>query len=137
MSSNGKTTVSGTVNVGSIPSIGAKDYMEVKLSYYSLASRYGTKIIIPGTKVCPCNSDESVGIVMNSVPIKDDYWKDESVTVLWQTGKKKGKVSVHNATNLTDFNKFFAAVEEKYNELKALNDQAEDGKKKLETCPER
>ncbi len=103
-----------------VPKIGIE--MNIKLSYYCLCTRWAPEKINPGTKVCSSNGTKSVGVVVGVGKNKKNHYDKmapEEVTILWGTGKKRGKITTHNPENLVNFDKYFAAVKKEYDNLES------------------
>lgn len=103
--------------------------MNIKLAYYKLIGYGETACITPGTKVCSCNGARAVGVIVGmSDKKKDIYYQrkkvPETVTVLWGSGSKRGKLQQVDPENLINFDQYFRAVEKDYIELKLMFDQA-------------
>lgn len=91
--------------------------------------RYVHYPIIPGTKVCSLKALNPVGVVThvgNEVDTVHPYRNDSDqtvrtyakyVTVLWVTGKKKGKTEIKETKNLTNFDSYKASVQRHMDEL--------------------
>lgn len=101
--------------------------MQIKLSTYNLV--YSSKITIRyGMQVCPSNGATSVGTVvgMSTEQHPNSYYihAPARVTILWGTGKKRGKRTDHPPENLTDFTRYMAAVKAEYDSLAKLESEA-------------
>jgi|SRR5271166_4714830 len=95
--------------------------MNIKISYYSLRSNYNDKHAKHGDLVCPCNGASSVGRIVEIKPCGEDDndWEGRNYTVIWGTGKKKGKRSEHRGHTLVLLKLYLAAVD---SDLKKIND---------------
>lgn len=101
--------------------------MQIKLTYYNLASYYEPVSIVPGLRVCPSNGAKSIGVITHIGKISVDRWNRKlpiDVTVLWTTGNKRGKQSVNTPDTLTAFDAYMAAVKSEYDKLDTLSKEA-------------
>lgn len=100
--------------------------MNIKLTYYNITHSWNNSKISHGTQVCPCNGATSVGTIVDISKRKQEYRKNlpATVTVLWGTGKKRGKKTLHPPENLINFTEYLAAVKDQYDELQKLQDEA-------------
>lgn len=99
----------------------------IKLAWHSLRvpDKKEEWIKIIGKKVCPCNGSSPVGIIVDiGKSLDEHYYRTREVTVLWATGKKRGKREVKSSHLLTDFDAFFAAHKKEFDALQASMDEA-------------
>src|SRR5271166_7074145 len=101
--------------------------MNIKISYYSLRSNYNDKHAKHGDLVCPCNGASSVGRIVDiKPPGKDDNdWEGATYTVVWGTGKKKGKRTEHRGSTLVLLKLYLSAVNADLDKINALIQEAE------------
>ena len=77
--------------------------MNIKLANYSLRKYFGNEEQVKqGDFVCPSNGASSVGRIVNITPQGEDDpdWEGNTYTVLWCTGRKKGKQTDHRGFTL-------------------------------------
>lgn len=104
--------------------------MQIKISQFRLDNYYRDDPVTPGIKVCPSNGPTSVGVITEVGKLVSGgyhYSKKhpESVTVVWATGKKRGKRLVHEPGTLADFDKYMGAIKKAHDELESLRTEAE------------
>lgn len=91
--------------------------MNVSISSFSLGNWYRKDPIVPGMKVCPSNGVSSVGTITEIGPPSATnglYGNGipQSITVLWGTGNKRGKITTVEPDRLADLNAYIACCEE-------------------------
>lgn len=99
--------------------------MNISLSSHRLLLNGGRKIH-PGTKVCSTNGSYTVGVIVDVgklVPHVRRRMAPEFVSVLWGTGKKRGKIETKLPENLINYDSYFAAIQEEYKRLDGLNEE--------------
>lgn len=101
--------------------------MNIKISCYSLRQSYNEKHVKHGDLVCPANGATSVGKIVEIAPIGEDDndWEGKNYTVVWGTGKKKGKRSVHRGCTLVLLKLYLAAVQKDLDAVNKLISEAE------------
>lgn len=97
--------------------------MNIKLADYSLRYSYHNKDVQHGDYVCPSNGSSSVGRITD-IKGDDDSYEGKTYTVVWGTGKKRGKQSDHRGHTLVLLKLYLASVNRDTNRINALIQEA-------------
>jgi hypothetical protein len=104
--------------------------MQIKISMFNLADYYNDDKIVPGMHVCPCNGATSVGTIVDVGPLvkSNSFYASKKlpkfIKVVWGTGSKRGKVIMHQANSLVNFDKYLEAIKRDYDKLEDLKREA-------------
>jgi hypothetical protein len=96
--------------------------MNIRLANYTLRG-YHSYIAKHGDRVCPANGCKSVGTITN-IAGSGNTWEGKDYTVLWGTGKKRGKTTVHRGHALVLLEPYLEDVSKEYHRIIALKEEA-------------
>jgi hypothetical protein len=101
--------------------------MNIKLANYSLRKYFGNEDEAKqGDFVCPSNGASSVGRIVDiKLQDEDDVdWEGNTYTILWCTGRKKGKRSDHKGHTLVLLKMYIAEVNKDLAKVTSLIEEA-------------